>query len=174
MVGCIPATAILNGANAQGSGNASTITNPKIFESSIAFADAAARPAAAAKELNTISSRAIKDFKNTFKDATEAQWTKISDGYVAFFKLHGIVNRTYYDKRGAWHFTISYYTEEHLPRDVRAVVKREYYDYSISDVQEIRIEDKVIYLVHVQDDKTLKTLRVTEDGMEVIQELNKQ
>ncbi len=169
IVGCIPAATMISGAHAQNSKSVSTITDPKTFEASVSTADAAAK----ASELSTISTKAIKDFNNTYKGVTDAIWSKIQDGYVAWFKLHGIVNRTYYDKRGNWHFNISYYDEKNLPRDVRATVKSVYYDYNITGVEEIRVEDKVVYIVHVEDEKTLKTLKIQDGEMDIMQEFTK-
>jgi hypothetical protein len=169
-VGCIPATAFISGATAQNSKNVTSINNSKTFESSLVAADKAATAAA---DLSSIHVRAIKDFSHSYKDASETRWSKISDGYVAWFKVNGIVNRTFYDKSGNWHFTVSYYDEKNLNREVRAIVKRTYYDYSIVSVQEVRVEDKTIYLVNVQDDQNFKVLRICDGEMETVQDFKR-
>jgi hypothetical protein len=166
LVGSLPSVAMINGAYAQNSKNVLAF-NSTTFKASLANADAASKMETNS-EMSTISIKAIKNFKSSFKEATDAQWSKIKNGYVAWFKLSGIVNRTFYDKRGNWYFTVAYYDETKLPRDVRAIVKRVYYDYTISGIQEISIEDKVIYLVTVQDEKTLKTLRVCDGDMDIV------
>lgn len=166
IVGCIPASAFIGGATAQNSKNVSSINDSKTFESSLTGAD----KATAAADLSNIHVRAIKDFSHAYKDASETRWSKIKDGYVAWFKVNNIVNRTFYDKGGNWHFTVSYYDEKNLNRDVRAIVKRTYFDYSIVSVQEVRIDDKTIYLVHVQDDQNFKVLRICDGEMETVQD----
>jgi hypothetical protein len=51
------------------------------------------------------------------------------------------------------------------------MVKRIYYDYAITFVNEISLsEDRKIYLVQVKDEKRIKILRIADDEMELIQE----
>jgi hypothetical protein len=85
----------------------------------------------------------------------------------------GAEHRVFYDKKGYWDATIKYYDEKKLPPDVRAIVKSTYYDYSITSVQEIQKGNKIVYLVHMQDATTLKSVKVCDGEMEVIAEFNK-
>jgi hypothetical protein len=61
-----------------------------------------------------------------------------------------------------------------MPRDVRGMVKSEYYDYTITVVEEIEERMKpLVYVVHLEDSTTLKNIRVCERDMEVIEEYKK-
>jgi hypothetical protein len=61
-----------------------------------------------------------------------------------------------------------------MPRDVRAMVKSQYYDYTITLVEEIIEPFKpLVYVVHLEDVETLKNIRVSEREMEVMDEYKK-
>jgi len=81
--------------------------------------------------------------------------------------------RVFYDKKGKVRFTIDYYGEGQLPRDVRAIVKPEYYDYAILTVQEVKTNGKSIYLIDLEDSTTIKTVRVADGEMELVRTLNR-
>ena len=55
------------------------------------------------------------------------------------------------------------YDEKKLPPEIRAQVKRVYYDFAITGVQEIRVGDKLVYLVYMRDESVCQTVRVTEE-----------
>ena len=79
--------------------------------------------------------------------------------------------RVFYDKKGRVQFTIDYYGEKELPREVRAVVKPVYYDYTIVSVQEVKQNGRSVYMIDLQDSHTLKTIRVADGDMELVRSL---
>jgi len=123
---------------------------------------------ASAIDQKAVNKRAVKEFGRTFKSAGAITWYKDAYGFMAYCTIDGIKNRSNYDKRGNWLYSIRSYGEHQLPRDVRARVKRVYYDYTITGVQEIQIDDKTVYLVYMRDDKVCQTIRITEDDMDVL------
>jgi hypothetical protein len=123
--------------------------------------------------VNEVNQKAMRDFKQTFKDINNEKWYSIKNGYLAEFSSNASKNRVVYDKKGNWKFTVSYYEEKNLPTEIRAIVKPVYYDYTISRIEEVHTNDKIIYLVHVQNDSRLKTLRVCEGEMDLIEDLPK-
>ncbi|PWT77190.1 MAG: hypothetical protein C5B59_04640 [Bacteroidetes bacterium] len=127
--------------------------------------------AATTSEVNT---KAMRDFRKAFKNVSDEKWYSISSGYLAEFTDHSIKNSVVYDKKGNWVFTIRYYDEKDLPGDVRSQVKKTYYDYTITTVEEIHVDDKVIYLVHLQNDSTWKKVRICDGEMQLIEDFNKQ
>ena len=54
---------------------------------------------------------------------------------------------------------------------VRAVVKSEYYDFSIVSVEEVKLDGRHIYLVDMQDATAIKTVRVEDGEMSVVTSL---
>jgi hypothetical protein len=123
--------------------------------------------------VNDVNQKAVRDFKKAFKDISNEKWYSIKNGFLAEFSLNTTKNRVVYDKKGNWRFTVSYYEEKNLPAEIRAIVKPVYYDYTITRIAEVHVDDKIIYIVHVQNNSSLKTLRVCEGEMELIEDFTK-
>jgi hypothetical protein len=123
----------------------------------------------------TINAKAIKNFSKDYHEATTAEWSQLKDkGFMCRFSYKGVLNRAFYSSNGSWLGTISSYQEAQLPKDIRAIVKRTYYDYAITFVNEINLsENRTTYLVYVEDEKSIKILRIADDEMEVFKEIEK-
>jgi len=120
--------------------------------------------------LSGIHPRAVKDFQKSFKDITNEQWSNLPDGFIASFTMDSMQTRVAYNRKGNWQYTMRYYNEKELPGEVRSMVKSVYYDYTISRVAEIHIDDQPVYIVYIQDETHFKIIGVNNDEMQVIQE----
>jgi len=126
-------------------------------------------PATEKRYRNDIHIRAIRDFRNNFRDVDNETWNVVKLGFTAYFKQDHIGNWVYYDRKGNWLYTMRSYEEDKLPRNIRAQVKSTYYDYSIGVVREIRSKSGITYVVHIEDKNGFKQLRIDEEGgMDVI------
>ena len=123
--------------------------------------------------VNELNQKATRDFKKTFRDVSNEKWYSIKNGFLAEFSLNTTKNRVVYDKKGSWKYTVSYYAEKNLPADIRAIVKPAYYDYTISRVEEVHANDKIVYFIHVQNESRLKTVKICEGEMDLIEDLPK-
>jgi hypothetical protein len=125
--------------------------------------------------INKVHVKAMRDFLKRDQTATNTDWMVIEKGYVV--KYTGKNNsrcRTVYSSRGDFLYTIRQYYENVMPRDIRGIVKSQYYDYTITVVDEIEERMKpLVYVVHLQDSTTLKNVRVCDREMEVIEEYKK-
>src|ERR1700733_114955 len=79
--------------------------------------------------------------------------------------------REFFDKKGRYLYSISYYGEKELPAAVREQVKPVYYDYTILSVEEVKLDDHSIYFINMEDETTLKTVRGNDDGITVVSDL---
>lgn len=122
--------------------------------------------------INKVHVRAMRDFLKRDEAATNADWNVVETGYVV--KYTGKNNskcRTVYNSRGEFVYTIRQYYENVMPRDVRGIVKSQYYDYTITVIEEIEQRMKpLVYVVHLEDSTTLKNVRVCDREMEVLEE----
>ncbi|CAN5476821.1 hypothetical protein BH10BAC3_BH10BAC3_26170 [soil metagenome] len=119
-----------------------------------------------------MSMRALKDFSKSFKNANNADWfVTETGGFVASFKENELKNSAYYNQKGQFMYSIKRYAEQDLPKSIRHIVKSSYYDYSILGVEEVGADSRTIYLVHIQDEHTSKTIRIADGEMDVIEEL---
>ena len=55
--------------------------------------------------------------------------------------------------------------EDQLPLNIRAIVKQQYYDYKIVVCYTYEIEGGSVYIIKMEDSKTLKTVRIVNDEM---------
>jgi hypothetical protein len=174
-MGFIPAVALLSNTYAQHSSVRTLLIRDVKNLLSIPVTDTAATSTANFTDASSsgINVKAIKSFDKTFKGVSNVSWYTIADGFGATFTQNENLNRAYYDKKGNLTFTISYYNGKKLPHDVRAMVKSTYYDCEIPFVEEIRKGDHVVYIVHLEDETTWKKVKVSDSGMELMEDLNK-
>lgn len=125
--------------------------------------------------INKVHVKAMRDFLKRDNNAVNADWNVVESGYVV--KYTGKNNskcKTVYNCRGEFVYTIRQYYENVMPREVRGIVKSEYYDYTITLVDEIEERMKpLVYIVHLEDSTTLKNIQVCEREMEVLEKYNK-
>jgi hypothetical protein len=127
--------------------------------------------------INNINVSAVRDFVTRFNDPANARWFKLQDAtYMAKFEVPDISYRVAYSNRGDWLYTIQTYYEKKLPRDVRGIVKSKYYDYSITQVEQVEHPEAIatVYIVHLKDDKSWKMVRVCNGEMDEMQTIYKQ
>jgi hypothetical protein len=117
---------------------------------------------------SAINTRALKSFQKQFKNATDVSWYAADKGYIASFTKDDIKTFVDYDRRGTWNHTIRYYDEKKLPTDIRYRIKSYYIDYEIAGVIEVNVNDKTVYMIYLQDQAVLKTIRICDGEMEEI------
>lgn len=141
----------------------------------LALADNSAKKEVFIADTRNVNARAIRDFGQRFTDASNVQWYSSENGFVSYFKENGFGNRVFYNKNGHWQYSLIFYGENKLPRDIRAIVKSVYFDYQITMVEEVQTVDGMVYLFHLEDRQNLKILKVNREGeMETLQEFSKE
>jgi hypothetical protein len=123
--------------------------------------------------LNEINSRAARDFVRQYKNVSDAEWFKLKDGFVVHFTNDGIKSRAFYTKQGHYEGLIRSYFEDKLPREIRRLVRRAYYDFSIRHIYEFSFEGMIAYLVKMEDKTSWKTIRIVDGKMDVMNEYQK-
>ena len=114
--------------------------------------------------VSSLSTRAIKDFKSRFTKVADESWGRSDKGFCVSFTNDGFKVRAYYDRKGHWLASLKYCDESQLPHFIRDIVKRTYYDLAITHVNIIQVPEHIAYLVHLEDQKTFRIVRVNEDG----------
>jgi hypothetical protein len=124
--------------------------------------------------VNNISIKAARDFAARYPDVEDARWFIAKNGFIVRFELDSIDSRSAYNLRGAWVYTIKVYPEKKLARSIRHLVKSTYYDYTITQIEEIdRPNEHKVYIVHMYDSTTWKNVQVREGEMRVVEEFRK-
>ena len=110
----------------------------------------------------------------TLSEESTIQWFTLPSGFFSYFKTDGSDDRAFYSKKGNWKYTLRFYDEHKLPKDIRNIVRSIYFDYRIRIVEEVDRADKLVYIIQLEDEKTIKNLRVTEDGkIDILSDMDK-
>ena len=124
--------------------------------------------------VNNISIKAARDFAERYPSVEDARWYIAKNGFIVRFALDSLDTRSAYNLRGAWVYTIKVYPEKNLARSVRHLVKSTYYDYTITQIEEIdRPNEHRVYIVHMYDSTTWKNVQVRDGEMKVVEEFRK-
>jgi hypothetical protein len=176
-VGFTSLAAISNCAYAQNSTQPVAFNDSKSFKSAIRNMAALESPAfmgTYVPDVKDINARAIKDFNARFNGANNAMWFSDRNGFTTYFIKDGYGDRVFYDKKGHWQYALIFYSEDKLPRDVRAAVKSTYFDMAITLVEEVQTIEAKVYIVHLEDKTNIKILKVNDEGeFEILQDLSK-
>jgi hypothetical protein len=119
--------------------------------------------------------KAEKKFMKAYPDATHAEWTTLGDRskMCRFFVNHDL-HRAFYTANGQWISTFSSYDGNRLDKGIRDKIKSVYYDYSVVYADQIDLaNNRTVYVVEIQDEKSIKKVRVDNDEMDVIQDFEK-
>jgi hypothetical protein len=98
--------------------------------------------------------------------------SKSEKGYVVRSIIDGRQSMTAYDKKGKWVYTIEQYSIKDLDTDLSDRVKSVYYNYDVTGIQKVEQPGMdVVYVLHLQNEKSIKIVRLTTDEMELVKDL---
>jgi hypothetical protein len=105
--------------------------------------------------------KAVIVFNTKFAGAFNVLWsTYEKDKPVVNFETKEKKHMAFFSKKGKLLSTISYYTEEHLPKDILFQVKGAYYKKNIFSVTEVNTLGKTAYLIVMEDKTTWLHIKV--------------
>lgn len=107
---------------------------------------------------------------------TKAQTKTVSiENYSTVTTKAAIIETPIHNKAGKLIYTVKRYEATALPKEVSRLVRNEFVDYDIAGVEEVVLPSNInsIYLVHIANDKKMKTVRVYNGESEVINEYKK-
>jgi len=97
-----------------------------------------------------------------------------TDGLTVHSEIDGNKVTSAYDKNGNWLYTIERHTAISLLKDIMDIVKDSYNNYSITGMEKVdRPGHNTVYVVHIEDRNSIKTLRVRNGDVELIQDFQK-
>jgi len=89
---------------------------------------------------------------STEKFTTVDKGTIVKDGNTS----------TAYNKNGVWQYTIQTLTADNLPKNVFDLVRENYGSYYISGMEKVEHPGgETVYIVHMQDNSSVKTVQVS-------------
>jgi len=106
--------------------------------------------------------------------ASDNRSSKSTDGYVVHSVIDGRQAMSAYNKKGKWIYTIQQYNLDNLDKNIVDKVRSVYYDYGVTGIQKVEQPGMdVVYVVHLENTKSIKLVRLTNDEIEVVQDLIK-
>ena len=111
-------------------------------------------------DVREVSLSAVRHFTRKFKNAENITWVAGENGPSVYFTVDNVKMRSTYDKTGKNEYTLKYYTEAAMPASLRHLVKSSYYDYAIDQVTEVERNNTVYYLVKMQNDTEIVSVKV--------------
>jgi hypothetical protein len=119
--------------------------------------------------------KAEKKFTKAYPDATMAEWTTLGDkSKMCRFFVNNTPHRAFYQQSGQWISTVSSYDGSKLDKGIRDKIKSAFYNYNIVYADQIDLTgNRTVYVVEIQDEKSIKKVRVDNDEMDIIQDFKK-
>jgi hypothetical protein len=123
-----------------------------------------------------VNGKAERNFKKNYYKANGVEWSTLQDNsLMCRFSMNNIPYRAFYTTHGQWRYTVSSYDASRLDKGIYDNIKSAYYNSSIVFVNQIdRVNGTPVYIVEIQDEKSIKKLRVDNEGMEIVEESVKQ
>lgn len=99
---------------------------------------------------------------------------KSASGYVVHSVIDGRKSVSAYNKKGKWIYTIQQYSMDNLDKNIVDKVRSVYYDYGVTGIQKVEQPAMApVYIVHLENTKSIKLVRLTDNEMELVQDLVK-
>lgn len=116
----------------------------------------------------TITEKVARSFDHLFKDASDVKWTEVDKRFVAKFIMDDHRNQAVFTPNGILVYHLSYGFEKNLPKNVRAQIKSQYFDYNITSAIHIRQDDRSIWLTSLEDSQHIISVLVENGVMKEI------
>jgi hypothetical protein len=122
--------------------------------------------------LNEINSHAWRAFHRLFpKLAGDEHWFYSADqGYQVSFSLNAVNYQAFFDRHGAYRYSLHHYAGKEIPREPGDLIRRKYPDYQLNIVTEITNGEKIVYLVRLVNPTRIKTISLCDGDIQVIGE----
>lgn len=139
------------------------------FSASYAAANTDTKPQTA-----TANEKAVKNFNKQFKNATDVNMYNAGNGIIIRSEAGSNNVTAAYDKKGNWIYSIERYPSESLAKNILDIVKRSYDKYYVSGMDKIvQPGSGTTYIVYLENATSIKTLRITNNETELVQDFIK-
>lgn len=125
-------------------------------------------------EIKAVSEKTFRSITREYPAASRLSFSTSKNRMMIHFKMNGDHYQLLYSKRGHWIQTIHTYDFSKLAQDLKDRVQDAYPRYELcSVVNEISLGIDKVYLIRIEDKKSWKILRLTEDELDVYEAYRK-
>ncbi|HEV8084921.1 MAG TPA: hypothetical protein VGP55_17055 [Chitinophagaceae bacterium] len=118
--------------------------------------------------------KALKNFNKQFKSAVNTIINPSEDGFIVRSEINGHKITSAYNKRGNWVYTINGYSVTSLDKNIMEIAMPGYANYFITAMEKVdQPGDNSVYIVHIEGSKSFKTLRVSNNVVELVEDFTK-
>lgn len=111
-------------------------------------------------------------FRRAF-DIPGEKWSETADGYRAGFVNKYVRYMVDYDRNGNWIRTIKSYSGDSLSLVIAKSVMSAYLGYTVVFATEVEMARKRVYFVKIENKDSLKTIRISDGDMDVVESYRK-
>ena len=133
----------------------------------------ASSPVSATSLKSFASTKIYRGFLGYFKNASNLNWYQVKNNFLVKFEENGLENTALFTKTGQLVYHICYGTEKLLPRNIRQLVKSNYYDQIITRVLKVNQDRRNMWVVYMEDDSEYIMVRVEDMELEETKRMTK-
>jgi hypothetical protein len=111
--------------------------------------------------------RAFRNLIKHYNDVSNLHWYNTENGFFAQFDASGVQTRAEFDEQGFWRETITNFTEDQTPEDIKKLVKEAYNNFNIIVAHKIETNAASVFIVKIENETQLKTLEIKNGVMEL-------
>ena len=122
----------------------------------------------------TAREKAVKNFTSQFETVSDPSVILEKQGMILQSSVDDHAVTSAYDRKGNWVYTIKFYPTENLAGNIVKIVNDHYTNYFITKMEKVDQPGKAtVFVVHMQNQDSFKTLRVVSKDVELIQDFKK-
>ncbi|MEO8860630.1 MAG: hypothetical protein ABI358_04360 [Ginsengibacter sp.] len=122
----------------------------------------------------TAKEKAVKNFTSQFETISDPAVILEKEGMILQSKVEDHSITSAYDRKGNWTYTIKLYPTESLAGNIVKIVNDHYSNYFITKMEKVdQPGQATVFVVHMQNDDSFKTLRVVNKDVELVQDFKK-
>lgn len=116
----------------------------------------------------SVTKQVLRNFDRLSSGASNVRWMQINNRYLAKYDLNNMQHNALYLKRGYRVYDVGYGYEKDLPSDIQRMVKSVYKDHDISRVFEVQQDNRRVWIVNLQSDRSVISARIENGDMNEI------
>ena len=118
--------------------------------------------------------KVAKNFSEQFKAAVNPSIATLQNGFIVKSEIDGRKITSAYNKKGNWVYTLEGYSINSLDKNIIETAMPHYPKYFITAMEKVNEPYHAsVYLVHIENADSFKTLRVNHGTVEVVQDISK-
>jgi hypothetical protein len=122
--------------------------------------------------LNEIPGQAYRHFQKNFSRVEAVSWSRENRGFQVRFQRDGLPSQAHYDLHGNFRYAVRYFEAGQFDAQIMDRIKRAFPGYQPDIISEIDNDTRLVYLVTLKNDFSMKSIMVRDGDIQVIDDLS--